>query len=83
MVVITAKPLQQILQKVEMSGGLIWWTLELSEFDIEFQPRMVVKAQAIADFIAESIDNPGSIGAKEDTNNMVTWMLYADGSSNA
>ena len=29
------------------------WTIELSEFDIQYRPRMTIKGQAVADFIAE------------------------------
>ena len=51
--VVTNLPLWQILQKLDMSGRLLRWSLELSEFDIIFKPRSAIKAQAIADFIAE------------------------------
>ncbi|KAK9187630.1 hypothetical protein WN944_019028 [Citrus x changshan-huyou] len=39
--------------KLDMSERLLRWFLELSEFDIIFKPRSAIKAQAIADFIAE------------------------------
>ena len=32
---------------------MIQWAIELSQFDIEYQPRMAIKAQVLLDFIAE------------------------------
>ena len=43
-------PIKQILHKPETSGRLI---NELSEFDIRYKPRTVVKGQILADFIME------------------------------
>ena len=46
-------PLKKAMNKLEAVGRLIQWAVELSEFDIRYQPRNVVKAQALANFIAE------------------------------
>ena len=32
---------------------MVQWAIELSQFDIEYHPRTAIKAQALADFIAE------------------------------
>ncbi|XP_034198408.1 uncharacterized protein LOC117613900 [Prunus dulcis] len=53
--VLTNQPLRQVLQKLEASGRLIKWVIELREFDIQFKPRPVEKGQAVADFISEHI----------------------------
>ena len=45
--------MKQILHKLETSGRLIKWVIELSEFDIRYKPRTTVKGQALADFIVE------------------------------
>ena len=50
---LTDQPLQQILQKLEMSGRLTRWSLELSEFDLKSRPRTVIKGQVLADVVAE------------------------------
>jgi hypothetical protein len=52
-IVLTEHPLRQALQKPETSGRLVRWSVELSEFDIEYRPRTAIKGQVIADFIAE------------------------------
>ena len=46
-------PLKKAMNKLEVAGRLIQWTIELSEFNIKNQPRNAIKAQALADFIVE------------------------------
>ena len=50
---LTDQPLKDILQRVDLSGRLVKWSIELSEYDIEFKGRKAIKAQVLADFIAE------------------------------
>ena len=45
--------MRQILHKPKTSGRLIKWAMELSEFDIRYKPRTVVKGQVLTDFIIE------------------------------
>ena len=40
-IVMTNSPLGRILLNPEASGRLIKWTTELSEFDIQYQPRSI------------------------------------------
>ncbi|XP_071920768.1 uncharacterized protein [Coffea arabica] len=54
-VVMTDQPLKQILSKPDASGRMVRWAVELSEYDLSYQPRTAIKAQALADFIAEGI----------------------------
>ena len=49
----TEYPMKQILHKPETSGRLMKWAIELSEFDIRYKPRTMVKGQILADFIIE------------------------------
>ncbi|KAL0287070.1 UNVERIFIED_CONTAM: hypothetical protein Sradi_7132400 [Sesamum radiatum] len=49
----TNTPLKQILGKSEISGRLIKWTIELSEYDIPYLPRTTIKAQALGNFVSE------------------------------
>ncbi|XP_052287239.1 uncharacterized protein LOC127898794 [Citrus sinensis] len=51
--VITNPQLRQTLHKPDASGRLVKWAIELSEFDIDYKPRAAIKAQAMADFVAE------------------------------
>ena len=52
-IVLNDKPLRQVLLKPEVSGWLTKWAIELSEYDLQYKPRTAIKAQALADFIAE------------------------------
>ena len=51
--VLTNQPLKQILQRLGTSGKLLKWSIKLSEFHIYYISRMAIKAQALADFVAE------------------------------
>ncbi|GFZ00544.1 hypothetical protein Acr_14g0001790 [Actinidia rufa] len=92
-IVLTDQPLKQILQRPDTSGRLLKWSIELSEFHIEYKPRTAIKAQALSDFIVESTHEdtpqpeatPLEAGiSKEPTSerNLAHWILYVDGSSN-
>uniref|UniRef100_A0A2N9GGN7 Reverse transcriptase n=1 Tax=Fagus sylvatica TaxID=28930 RepID=A0A2N9GGN7_FAGSY len=52
-VLFTNHPLRIAMNKPDAAGRLIQWSIELSEFDIDYRPRTAIKAQALADFIAE------------------------------
>ena len=71
------QPIKKSMNKLEVAGRMIQWAIELSQFDIEYLPRTAIKAQALADFIAEFTfpdeDNP--------TNNAKRWTIQTDGSS--
>ena len=51
--VLTNYPLRQVLQKLEASGRLFKWVIELGQFEVNYHPRTVIKGQALANFIAE------------------------------
>ncbi|XP_077232405.1 uncharacterized protein LOC143869729 [Tasmannia lanceolata] len=64
--VLTGQPVRQILHRPDTSGRLVKWAVELSEFDIKYLPRPAIKAQVLADFIAECTmpdSDPGSEAA--------------------
>ena len=42
--VITNHPLKKAINKLEAAGRLIQWAIELSEFNIRYQPRNATKA---------------------------------------
>ena len=44
---------KKAMNKLEVTGWLIQWTIELSDFDVRYKPREVIKAQVLADFIAK------------------------------
>ncbi|XP_074556805.1 uncharacterized protein LOC141812691 [Curcuma longa] len=70
--VLTNSNLGKVLTQPEVSGRLIKWTVELGEYDIKYEPRTAVKAQALADFLSEV--------SREETDE--EWRVYVDGASN-
>jgi len=84
--VYTTYPLKSILHKPELSGRLTKWTVELSEYDITFQPRTALKSQVLADFVADFAPNATQQADKELLNltehSDSKWILTVDGSSN-
>uniref|UniRef100_A0A2N9H0V5 RNase H type-1 domain-containing protein n=1 Tax=Fagus sylvatica TaxID=28930 RepID=A0A2N9H0V5_FAGSY len=61
------------------AGRLIQWSIELSEFDIDYRPRTAIKAQALADFIAEFTSKDDE--PTEDVEQASKWTMNIDGSS--
>ena len=53
MIVLSDKPLRRAMSSLEAAGWMALWSIELSEFDIQYRPRMAIKGQVIANFIAE------------------------------
>ncbi|RDX66873.1 Retrovirus-related Pol polyprotein from transposon 17.6, partial [Mucuna pruriens] len=50
-VVRTDLPIRQVLRKPDLAGQMVAWSVQLSEFEISFEKRGHVKAQALADFL--------------------------------
>ena len=49
----TDQPIKKSMNKPEVARRMVQWAIELSQFDIEYHPRTTIKAQVLADFIAE------------------------------
>ena len=52
-IVLTDQPLKKAMSSPEVAGRMALWAIELSEFDIQYRPRIAVKGQIVANFIAE------------------------------
>ena len=76
-IVLTDEPLRRAMSNPEAAGRLALWTIELSEFDIQYRPWTTIKGQIIVDFIAK-FTNDEDKGAKESP----LWSIHTDGSSN-
>ncbi|XP_061357177.1 uncharacterized protein LOC133301549 [Gastrolobium bilobum] len=81
-VVRTNQPIRQALHKRDLAGRMMSWAIELSEYQISYEPRTAIKAQALIDFIAEMTQNPIANAQTTETPNTAIWKLYVDGSSN-
>nr|ABF94078.1 retrotransposon protein, putative, unclassified [Oryza sativa Japonica Group] len=84
--VVTSYPLGQILHNREGTGRVVKWAIELSEFDLHFEPRHAIKSQALADFVAEWTPAPEPVSAPEASSgpsqlpHTVNWVMQFDGS---
>ena len=61
-VVVTSYQLRAILHNSNATGNIAKWAAELTEFQLDFQPRHAVKSQILADFIAEWTPSPSNSG---------------------
>jgi len=69
----TDYPIFKILSKPDLTGRMIGWSVELSEFDIRYEPRGAIKSQCLVDFSVELTPLPTLSSG---------WTLYVDRSSN-
>jgi len=64
------------MNKINAARQLIQWAIELGQFDIEYQPQAVIKAQVLADFIVKF-----SYPCKEEESPMEIWTIQIDRSA--
>ena len=57
---------------------MIQWAIELSKFAARYQPRSTIKAQVLADFIAEFTPSQGEL---DELRKAQKWVVHVDGSS--
>ncbi|KAJ4811234.1 Pol-polyprotein [Rhynchospora pubera] len=73
--VLTDMPLRKALGQLNVAGRMLKWAVELSEYDVSFEPSTAYKGQILADFIVEctakQIENP-----KEEV-----WEVFVDGAA--
>ncbi|RVW81435.1 hypothetical protein CK203_035147 [Vitis vinifera] len=76
--VFTNQPLRNVLHKSDITGRMLRWAIELNEYGIDYQPRLSLKGQVMADFIAElpEVRAPDKKWTPDDW-----WSLHVDGAS--
>ena len=75
-IVLSSQPLRHALGKLDLSGRMLKWAVELSAFDIDYRPQLAINAQALADFIVE-----GTLPEEEEGGISQPWTLSVDSSS--
>ena len=86
-VVRTNYPLKSVMRKTEFTGCMEKWVINLSGYEIGYEPRTTIKSQALADFVVDFSPTLEHEASKETailTNDepIGTWTLHTDGSSN-
>ncbi|KAL6351204.1 hypothetical protein AAG906_031790 [Vitis piasezkii] len=77
-IVLSDQPLRNILHKPDLTGRMLQWAIELSEFGIEYQPRLSKKGQVMADFVLEYSRKPNQ---HHEASKQEWWTLQVDGAS--
>jgi len=75
--VMTDLPIQKVLKKPDVAWRMVKWAVELSEFDVRYEPRGPIKGKIFADFVVE-LSSETVQSAGDD----YRWVLSGDGSSN-
>jgi ribonuclease HI len=78
-VLLTNHPLRKAMNKPDAAGRPIQWSIELSELNIDYRPRTTIKAQALADFIAEFTSKDDE--PTKDVEQTSKWTANIDGLS--
>ena len=71
----TDQLIRKILQKLDLVGRIVAWLVELSKFNIQYEPRTVIKARALVDNLVEMEKDGEPLESR--------WMLHVDGASSS
>ncbi|XP_074377588.1 uncharacterized protein LOC141719104 [Apium graveolens] len=83
------------MHKLESSGRMPKWTVELGQFEVDYKPMTVIKGQALADFVLEipphqEVESGALVVIPsteevelESQNSAPWWSLFVDGASNS
>ena len=66
-------PIKQVLWKPELTGRMVVWSVEVSEFNLQYEPQDPMKTQFMTDFLAKFVGN--------DQTTPDWWNLYMDSAS--
>jgi len=55
MIVMTDLPIRKVLQKPDIARWVVRCVVELSEFDVQYEPRGPIKGQIYVDFVVELV----------------------------
>ncbi|XP_072081057.1 uncharacterized protein [Arachis hypogaea] len=75
-IVRTDQAIQQVLQKPDLAGKMMTWAIELSQYDLQYESRHAIKAQAMVDFLVKVT---GSLLEEPSTR----WKLHVNGAYQA
>ncbi|XP_019184278.1 PREDICTED: uncharacterized protein LOC109179169 [Ipomoea nil] len=79
--VLTDQPLGSVLRNPASSGRLVKWAVELTQYEIEYQPRPSIKGQALADFLVECTTGEEEKEHTTEDSSGEWWEMHADGAA--
>src|SRR3954468_22874880 len=77
----TDLPLEKHLTKLEKSGRIRTWGVELGEFALEYVPRAAMKSQVLADFVVECTIPSPTEELPPPPMELRPWVAFVDGSA--
>ncbi|KAI3732604.1 hypothetical protein L1987_63810 [Smallanthus sonchifolius] len=81
----TNYPIKCVLRKPEMFERMAKWSVKLSAYDLIYEPRTVIKSQALADFVTDfssDIHQEADLEVQQLEESKDTWILFTYGASN-
>lgn len=69
-------PLQKILQKPDIVGQLVKWSIELSKYEISYVPKNAMEGQILVYFVAKYSNFREEIPKSLEK---TPWRVYVDG----
>ena len=74
-----------VLRKTEIAGRMAKWIVKLNAYDIKYEPRTVIKSEALADFVADfssDLQREAELEVQQLEKTKDPWTLFTDGASN-
>lgn len=83
----TNYPIKTVLWKPEITGGMAKWSIQLSAYNIHYEPKTTIKSQALTNFVFDftprlQIFADKHVKILQDDESTCTWTLYTNGVSN-
>jgi ribonuclease HI len=77
---VSSFPLGKVVRNKDVVGRIVKWVVELSQFDVHFVPRIAIKSQVLADFVADWTMPDNKSDNQIDNE---TWIMAFDGALNS
>ena len=77
--------IEYVLRKTEIAGRMAKWIVKLNAYDIKYEPRTVIKSEALADFVADfssDLQREAELEVQQLEKTKDPWTLFTDGASN-
>ena len=80
--------MQALLRKLDYTGRIAKWGTMLGAYDVKYMPRIAIKGQVLANFVAEFTESVVDEGKrivetmKISVSIVPTWEVYTNGAAN-
>lgn len=81
--VLIDQPLASVLRSPTSSGRMVKWAMELTQYGLEYKPRLAIKAHAFADFIVKCTTTSGWAVPEGPVEGDGWWEMHMDGAASS